>query len=121
MNHIRREHHPQHRDDGHYQRQRPEELVGKIPNFVAILFSHVPGENRDKRRGHRPFGHQTPEKIGDTERQLIGHRYFRSPQQHCDALIADIPKNAADNGNKGDDRGRFEDLLLFSQRAPPPA
>ena len=42
---------------------------------------------------------------------------MRSPKKQGVALVANVTEDTAEYGNQGDDRGGFEDLLLFGQRA----
>ena len=121
VNHGRREDHSQHGDDGQHQRQRPEQVVGKLPDFLGRLLAHVAREHRDEGGGHRAFAHQTTEKIGDAVGQNEGVGDMRGAQKQGVALVPDVSENAAKYRNERDDRGGFEYLLLFGQRAASPS
>src|SRR6266853_468562 len=76
--------------------------------------------NSTARSNHRALCHQSSKKIGDAECQLVSNRYFGCSQQDSYALVANVAEDPANNGDKRDDRSRFEDLLLLSQRGSAP-
>ena len=102
-----RKDHPQHGDDSQYQRQGPEQVIGKLPDFLGGLFAHVARENRYEGGAHRAFAHQTTEKIGDTVGQDERVGDMRGAEKQGVALVPDISENAAKDRNERDDRGGF--------------
>src|SRR5439155_20916067 len=117
LNNHRRENHPQNGDDGNNEGKGPKQSVGKIPNLCLGLLPHVRGEDRDEGGGHGAFGDEAPKQIGYTIGKDVGVGGKGSAQKEGDALVADVAEDAASDGDQGDDRGRFEDVLFIGQRA----
>ncbi len=114
---LRREHHSQHGNRREQHRQVPEQPIGKLPYLVARLVVQVVGEYRYEGCRHRSFSHEPPQQTRDAISQNEGISRWCGAQEQRNALIPDVSENTADYSNKGDDRGRLEDLLLLVQKA----
>src|SRR5260370_41765898 len=89
----------------------------ELPDFFGRLVAQIVGEDGDERGRHRPFPYQTANQVGDAvgQNESVGRR--SGAEEQSDALVPEVPEDAAENRNKGDDRGCLEDLLLFIQEA----
>ena len=116
VDNLGRKNHSEDGDDSHNKRQRPKKLVRKVPDFFFGLFPHVSREDRDERSGHRSFGDQSAEQVGDAVSQIVGVGYGSRSEEKRDTLFTYVAENSTYDGNQGDDRGRFEDVLFIGQR-----
>src|SRR5271155_1263691 len=116
VDYLGRKHHSEDGNYSHNERQRPKELVREVPDFFLGLFAHVGGEDRDERSGHRALGNQAAEQVGNAVSEIVGVGYRSRSEQQSYALFTYIAENSTNDGNQGDDRGRFEDMLFIGQR-----
>ena len=120
MDGLRGEDHAQDREDGQDECQGPEDAIGEAPEFFAGLLGHVAGENGDEGGGHGPFADQSAEEVRDAVGDDKGVGPGGGAEQEGEALVADIAQDTADDGNQGDDGGRFKDVLFFGQAGVAP-
>src|SRR5580704_4695814 len=112
-----REDHAKNGDDCCHEGKSPEETVREVPDLFLGAFPHVTSKNRDEGSSHGAFGDQAAEKVGYAVGQDVGVSGKRGAEEEGNALVADVAKDAADDSDQGDDRGRLEDMLFIGQRA----
>jgi hypothetical protein len=111
------ENHSEYSDYSDDESKGPEKLVRKVPDFLFRFLAHVGRENRDERGRHGTLGNQTAKQVWDAVGKYIGVCGCSRAQEEGDALVPNVAENTADDGDQGDDRGRFEDALFIGQRA----
>jgi hypothetical protein len=96
----------------------PEQAISKAPKLLGGVVSHVLGKDGDEGSGDDTIAHQTAKQIGKAVGKDEGIGGKGGAEKEGDALVSDVAKDAASDGNQRDDGGGFEDLRLFGQMRP---
>ena len=99
---------------GHYQSDKGDQGIGELPCILAVIAGNVLGKYGDECGAHSAFADEATKEIWDHVSDGVGVGGDACAEKKCDALVAHVTENAAEESDCGDEGGRPEQRTVFA-------